>query len=208
MIRQETPKDYETVYEVVRQAFACAEHSDGNEQDLVTALRKSDAFVPELSLVAEQDGKIVGYILFTKIDIGGRTALALAPLAVLPAYQRQGIGSALIREGHRIAGALGYPCSVVLGSEKYYPRFGYVPADRFGIRLPFDVPAENFMAIRLTQDAPSIRSTDALPIPGTDALPIRGADALPIQGTDALPIQGTDALPIQGVVKYAEEFGL
>ena len=152
-IRQETPQDFDPVYRVVEEAFASALHSDGSEQDLVAALRKSAAFVPELSLVAERDGKIIGYILFTEIRIGGCTALALAPLAVLPADQRQGVGAALVREGHRIAAALGYPYAVVLGSERYYPRFGYVPAGQLGIRAPFEAPPENFMAIRLRPGA-------------------------------------------------------
>lgn len=65
LIRQETPNDYDAVYDVVKRAFACAAQSDGTEQDLVVALHGSDAFIPELSLVAEENGKIVGYILFT-----------------------------------------------------------------------------------------------------------------------------------------------
>ena len=153
LIRQETPADYAEVYTLVKEAFEQAEHSDGNEQDLVTALRGSSAFVPELSLVAESDGAIIGYILFTEIDIGGRTALALAPLAVLPARQRQGVGSALIAQGHRIARELGYDYAVVLGSAAYYPRSGYRPARQLGIAAPFDVPDENFMAIKLREDA-------------------------------------------------------
>ena len=100
-IRQETKKDYEEVYKVVKIAFETAEHSDGNEQDLVVALRNSSNFIPELSLVAIKDNKIVGYILFTKIKIGKYEELALAPLAVLPKYQRQGIGKRLIEKGHR-----------------------------------------------------------------------------------------------------------
>lgn len=160
-IRQETEKDHQKVYEVIKTAFAGAEHSDGSEQELVTALRKSAAFVPELSLVAEQDGNIVGHILFTKAAVGGRTVLALAPLAVLPAYQGQGIGAALIREGHRIAAELGYEYSLVLGSESYYPRFGYQAAETFGIRAPFEVPSENFMEIRLREDAKPLSGTMA-----------------------------------------------
>ncbi|WP_439711746.1 GNAT family N-acetyltransferase [Eubacterium callanderi] len=66
VIRQETEKDYDEVYAVVKAAFERAEHSDGNEQDLVAALRKGGAFVPELSLVAQKDGRIVGHILLTK----------------------------------------------------------------------------------------------------------------------------------------------
>lgn len=80
IIRQEKPEDYNEVYNVVQSAFASAEHSDGNEQDLVAALRKSEAFVEQLSLVALEDNRIVGYILFTEVKIGESTALALAPL--------------------------------------------------------------------------------------------------------------------------------
>lgn len=156
IIRQEKSQDFHEVYSMVKTAFAAAEHSDGNEQDLVAALRAGSAFVPELSLVAEMDGKIVGHIMFTKAAIGSRTELALAPLSVLPEYWKQGIGIALIREGHRIAANLGYQYSIVLGSEHYYPRSGYIPAERLGIRAPFEVPSENFMAIRLQKNADPI----------------------------------------------------
>ena len=148
-IRQENKNDYEEVYNVIKTAFETAEHSDGNEQDLVVALRKSDNFIPELSLVAVIDNKIVGYILFTKIKIGKQEELALAPLGVLPEYQKQGIGRTLIQEGNKKVKELGYHYSVVLGSDKYYPKFGYVSAKEYGIVASFDVPDENFMAIKL-----------------------------------------------------------
>lgn len=154
IIRQETSRDHQRVYEVVRQAFAQAEHSDGSEQDLVQALRGSAAFRPELSLVAEADGAVVGYALFTLVQIGSSEELALAPLAVLPAYQGQGVGAALVRAGHALGARMGYRCCVVLGSETYYPRFGYRPAGEFGIRAPFDAPAENFMVCPLSGDRP------------------------------------------------------
>ena len=148
-IRQESQKDYEEVYMVVKTAFEMAEHSDGNEQDLVVALRNSDSFIPKLSLVAVKDDKIVGYILFTKIKIENHEEIALAPLAVLPEYQKQGIGSMLIEQGHKIAKKLGYHYSIVLGSENYYPKFGYIPATQYGIQAPFDVSNENFVAVKL-----------------------------------------------------------
>ena len=148
-IRQESPKDYEEVYMVVKTAFEMAEHSDGNEQDLVVALRNSDSFIPKLSLVAVKDDKIEGYILFTKIKIENHEEIALVPLAVLPEYQKQGIGSMLIEQGHKIAKKLGYHYSIVLGSENYYPKFGYIPATQYGIQAPFDVSNENFMAVKL-----------------------------------------------------------
>lgn len=155
-VRQETEKDHAQVYKVIKAAFASADHSDGNEQDLVVKLRASDAFIPELSLVAVKDGNIVGHILFTKAEIAGHTVLALAPLSVLPAYQRQGIGLALIADGHRIAKGLGFAYSIVLGNAEYYRQAGYCPASRFGIKSPFDVPDENFMAIKLDPEAKSL----------------------------------------------------
>lgn len=148
-IRQEVESDWKDVYNVILQAFEKAEHTDHKEHILVERLRKSQSFIPELSLVAERNGEIIGHILFTKIQIGKSTQLALAPLSVLPSMQRKGIGCKLILTGHEIARNLGYEFSVVLGHEKYYPRFGYQPASLFGIRAPFDVPVENFMAVHL-----------------------------------------------------------
>lgn len=153
LIRQEQNKDYEEIYALIKDAFASAEHADGNEQDLVVALRKGTAYIPELSLVAEVDGKLAGHILFTKAKVGSQEILALAPLSVKPEYQKQGVGTALITEGHRIAKELGYPYSLVLGSELYYPRFGYVPAVELGVELPEGFPSDNFMAIKLQEDA-------------------------------------------------------
>ena len=158
-IRQEQPSDYAAVYEVVKTAFATAEHSDGTEQDLVEALRHSPSFIPELSLVAVLDGKIVGHVLFTKVTVGGRTELALAPLSVLPACQRQGIGQALMAEGHCIAKRLGFDYSIVLGHPGYYPKAGYRPASLYGIKAPFEVPDENFMALKLSSSAEPIHGT-------------------------------------------------
>lgn len=158
-IRQESPNDYKEVYNVAKIAFKTTEHSDRNEHDLVTALRNSNNFIPELSLVAIKDNKIIGYILFTKIKIGEYEEIALAPLAVLPQYQRKGIGRKLIEEGHKIAKELGYHYSIVLGSENYYPKFRYVPAIQYGIKAPFEVPNENFMAIKLNDTDAEIKGT-------------------------------------------------
>jgi predicted N-acetyltransferase YhbS len=152
-IRQENQSDYETVYKIIKEAFATAEQSDGNEQDLVVALRNSRAFIPELSLVAVEDKNVIGHILFTKAKVGKNTVLALAPLSVHPVHQRKGAGLALMKKGHTIAKKLGYDYSVVLGNSKYYSKAGYIPASIYGIKAPFDVPDENFMAIRLNSGA-------------------------------------------------------
>ena len=156
-IRQENAKDHREVYGLIKEAFASAEHANGNEQDLVDALRKGEAFIPELSLVAVSDEKIVGHILFTKAKVGNEEVLVLAPLSVRPGYQRQGIGKALIREGHRIAKELGYRYALVLGSETYYPQCGYVFAGQFGIEIPEGMPPENFMAVRLQEHAGPVK---------------------------------------------------
>lgn len=151
-IRKEKKEDYEKIYNVIKTAFQTAEHCDGNEQDLVNDLRNGDGYIPELSLVALSEGKVVGYIMFTKILINNNEEIALAPLAVLPEYQRQGIGIALIEKGHSIARRMGYHYSVVLGDPNYYKKFGYVEASKYNIKAPFDVPDDNFMAIKLSDD--------------------------------------------------------
>lgn len=154
-IRQETEVDYKISENAVEEAFKDAEHSDHKEHLLVDRLRKREAFIPELSLVAKLDGKIVGHIIFTKIliknDDEEHESLALAPVSVLPQYQNKGIGNALIIESTKVAKELGYMSIIVLGHDKYYPRFGFKPASRWNIRAPFDVPDESFMALELKE---------------------------------------------------------
>jgi predicted N-acetyltransferase YhbS len=152
IIRQEFEKDYDKVYSIVKSAFENAEYTNHDEQNLVVRLRKSDAFIPELSLVADQDGELVGHIMFSKIKVDKHIALTLAPLSVLPKVQRQGIGGKLIERGHEIAKGLGFTLCVLLGHPGYYPRFGYIPASRFGIKARFDVPDDAFMAKKLTEN--------------------------------------------------------
>ena len=156
-IRQEALVDYPTVFDLIEQAFRDEIISDKKEQFLVERLRKSDGFIPKLSLVAEANQKIVGYILLTKIIIETNTesvtSLALAPVAVLPTFQKKGIGGRLIEEAHRMAKELGYKSVILLGHEKYYPKFGYQPLHHFNISLPFEAPEENCMAIELVPDA-------------------------------------------------------
>lgn len=157
LIRQERKEDYDKVYEVVKAAFACADHTNHDEQNLVVRLRNSTAFVPDLSLVAEAEGEIVGHILFTRAVIrqGAREheTLALAPLAVAPDYQGKGIGGLLIEAGHRVARELGFKSALLVGHPTYYPRFGYRPAEKFGIVTDLELPADVFMACELMEGA-------------------------------------------------------
>ncbi|WP_042272668.1 GNAT family N-acetyltransferase [[Clostridium] dakarense] len=152
-IRQENEKDYKVSEDLVKLAFENEEFSDKSEHLLVNRLRKGNSFIKELSMVVEDNEKIVGHILFTKalIDNGKEKfeTLALAPLSVLPKYQGKGIGSKLIKEGLKKAKEMGYKSVIVLGHDKYYPRFGFIPASNYDIKAPFEVPNEAFMALEL-----------------------------------------------------------
>jgi putative acetyltransferase len=124
-IRPETPRDYAAIADVNIHAF-----NERIAESLVVALlRQSQSFDPELSLVAEHDNIVVGHVLFTPHTISlleqPVSAVNLAPIAIAPAFQKHGIGSALIQEGHRIAREKGYTVSFLLGHTSYYPRFGY-----------------------------------------------------------------------------------
>ncbi|MCD4665548.1 MAG: N-acetyltransferase [Bacteroidales bacterium] len=148
-IRKELENDFPDVFNLNLTAFG-----QESEPKLVELLRKSIAFIPELSLVAEVDNKIVGHILFTKIKIKDNNgnefnSLALAPMAVRPDLQKNGIGGQLVRFGLNKARELGYKSVIVLGHEHYYPKFGFVPAGKWKIKAPFDVPPNVFMGIEL-----------------------------------------------------------
>ncbi|KFN04476.1 N-acetyltransferase [Bacillus clarus] len=156
IIRQEQKKDYRTTEAVVKQAFLNEVFSDKKEHELVNRIRKSDAFIPELSLVA-LDEEIVGHIMLSKIKI--ETAgvlvysLALAPVSVAPDYQKKGVGGKLISAALTKARELGYQSVIVLGHKDYYPKFGFESASKWNIRAPFDLPEEVFMAKELTDNA-------------------------------------------------------
>lgn len=153
IFRQEVPSDYQSVFDVNLSAF-----DQANEARLVEALRKnSSVFVPELSIVAELNEKVIGHILFTKIaivDSMGKSheSLALAPMSVLSEFQKRGVGGLLIKRGFEVASQLNYSSVIVLGHEHYYPKFGFEPAEKWGIMPPFEVPANVFMAIELKED--------------------------------------------------------
>jgi len=162
-IRQETPGDHAAVFALTKAAFAGTWHADGDEQDLVERLRKCDAFIPKLSLVAVIGGEIIGHIMFTRITIDGADAICLAPVSVLPEYQKQGIGSALIRRGHELATEMGFGVCLVVGHEDYYPRFGYEIASKHGITQPFPAPDECVMVRFLNDAGKSITGSAVFP---------------------------------------------
>ena len=149
IVRTETAADREAVARVTTEAFG----GDG-EARLIDVIRASDGYLPDLSLVAEVDGEVVGHILFSGVSVEDRStttpALVLAPMAVAPAHQRAGIGSALVRAGLERAAGRPEAAVIVLGHPEYYPRFGFEPASRYGITPPWpDIPDDAFLVLPL-----------------------------------------------------------
>jgi len=147
-IRQEQPQDLKTIRAVNRRAFGQTQ-----EADLVDKLRQNCHEL--LSLVAVMQNKVVGHILFTPVTIesADRTVrgMGLAPMAVLPEYQRQGIGSKLVRTGIEQLRKWECPFIIVLGHAEYYPRFDFEPASNYGIRSEWEVEDEAFMILLLNE---------------------------------------------------------
>ena len=149
LIRTEEETDRAAVHDVNAAAFETPA-----EAQLVDALREEAQ--PVVSLVAEDNGKIVGHIMFSPVSLSGHPNLGvmgLAPMAVVPDYQRKGVGSALIGAGLDRCRQLGFAAVIVLGHPGYYPRFGFSPSSRFGIDSEYQVPEEVFMAMELQPGA-------------------------------------------------------
>ena len=133
---------------------------------MVEAIRASTGCVPELSLVAEDDGEVIGHVMLSYVELVGadRRVLELGPVSVLPARQRQGIGSKLIEQALLLADARGEPLVLVLGHPTYYPRFGFRPASELGITPPDGrIPDDAFMAVPLRAYDASLRGQVVFP---------------------------------------------
>lgn len=152
LVRPETPQDIASIASINRLAF----HGEA-EAGLVKTLRATTPAPKFLSLVAEWQRQPVGHTLFTPIQIQTESetkpAWALAPMAVLPEYQRKGVGTDLVRAGLARCVQAGPAIVIVLGHPHYYPRFGFEPASRWGLRCPFPAPDEAFMALALKPGA-------------------------------------------------------
>lgn len=147
IIRPEKAEDFPHVHRVNALAFARED-----EARLVEKLRDVE---PLISLVAESDGQVIGHILFSPMTFENKESdfLGLAPMAVLPEFQNQGVGSMLAREGLRIANEQGFAAVFVLGHPEYYPRFGFAAARTKGFYSEYDVPDEAFMVLELEAGA-------------------------------------------------------
>jgi putative acetyltransferase len=157
IIRQESPQDYARIYDLVKVAFQTAKVTNGKEQDFVEQLRSSSAYIPELALVAEQDGELVGHIMLTRTLINtGRDkveALLLGPISVVLERRNQGIGSALMKESLQTAQALGFKSVFLVGDPAYHHRFGFQPTVKYGIKEIEPIPAEYVMVCPLVDNA-------------------------------------------------------
>ncbi|GLZ11894.1 N-acetyltransferase [Actinomadura sp. NBRC 104425] len=161
--RPETFRDVADVRRVLQAAFPTAQ-----EAELVDALRRDAAWLPGLAWVAEEPGgRVVGYALLTRCHVGEppAPALALAPVAVLPAFQRRGVGEAVTAAALHAAEQAGERLVIVLGHPEYYPRFGFTRASRFGIGVSFEVPDEALMALVLDVGADVPRGVVRYPAP-------------------------------------------
>lgn len=149
IIRQEYGDDFEDIRNVIEEAF-----NQPDEADLVEDLRSSgDAII---GLVSEENREIVGYAMLSKASIDGTDCriAGLAPVAVKPEHQNNGIGSLLIREVLDECLSLRFDAIIVIGNGDFYPRFGFKPGSEYGITAQWDeIPPDHFMVLELHADA-------------------------------------------------------
>lgn len=157
IIRAETEADYPAVAEVNTAAFGAE-----NEARLISLIRESELYVPELALVAVEGDEVMGYVMFSYMTLltpdGDLPILDLAPLAVHPRHQNRGVGTALTLHGLDLIEERGEPLVLVEGIPSYYPRFGFEPASQHGLESPSPkIPDEAFMVKLLTNYHPRYR---------------------------------------------------
>jgi predicted N-acetyltransferase YhbS len=152
MIRSEIEKDYQKITKINDLAF-----EGTSEGILIKKLRNTPSFNPEFSFVAEINNELVGHIIFYPIKIisdkKSFVSISLGPMAVIPNFQRKGIGTALVKKGLEKEKKLGFESVIVLGHAEYYPRFGFKPASKWNIKSPYDVPDNVFLALELVPGA-------------------------------------------------------
>jgi putative acetyltransferase len=167
VIRTEAVDDHDAIRRVVAAAFGSSV-----EADLVDRIRASPEYIPELALVAEIYGVVIGHVMISgaviRNDEGKRAISMLSPLAVVPSRQREGIGSVLVRAGITLADARGEPLVILEGSPAYYGRFGFEHSRLHGIEIPLPhwAPPEAAQVVLLSRyrpDDPSLRGTVVYP---------------------------------------------
>jgi putative acetyltransferase len=149
-IRKEKPADIEKIWNINAEAF-----DTDAEASLVNALRSSG--IPFLSLVYEENYDLVGHILFTPVELvcntSGVRVMGLAPMAVVPSFEKKGIGSSLVKTGIQECISEGYDAIVVLGHPNYYPKFGFRPSVDYGLKSEYEVSDDVFMVLELKKNS-------------------------------------------------------
>jgi putative acetyltransferase len=149
-IRNERPEDIKRIRKINSEAFETE-----TEANLVNTLRSSG--VQYISLVYEENDKLLGHIFFTPVELeGDRSGLhimGLGPMAVTTKFQNIGIGSSLVKAGIERCKLEGIDAIVVLGHPNYYPRFGFEPSIKYGVKSEYEIPDEVFMALELKNNA-------------------------------------------------------
>ena len=158
LIRNETENDYRTVEEMVREAFWNLYVPGCNEHFVLHNLRNSSDFIPELDFVAEKEGQTVGQIVYSRGVIRymqgvEKEVVSFGPVSVLPAFQKQGIGSALIAHTINLAREMGFPAICIYGDPRYYSRFGFRCAEKYEIKTADDKFAVALQVLELRQGA-------------------------------------------------------
>lgn len=152
-IRDERPADIASIRRVNTRAFG-----GDQEANIVDALRSNGASL--LSLIAVDEGDVVGHVMFSPVTIGEMTGAGLGPMAVVPERQRQGIGSDLVTASLQRLRRAACPFVVVLGHPAFYPRFGFRTASAYGISCEWPVPDEAFMV--MVMDVPQMQTVKGL----------------------------------------------
>jgi putative acetyltransferase len=149
-IKGETKDDYSIITQINNLAFGGT-----GESQLIFNLRNTNHFIPDLSLVASVDDRILEHIIFYPVTIDAENntypTISLAPMAVHPDYQKKGIGTKLVIDGLQRCKDMQFDSVIVLGHQEYYPRFGFKPASQWNFYSDFDAPDEAFMALELKE---------------------------------------------------------
>jgi putative acetyltransferase len=162
VVRRERPEDEREISDVVAAAFG-----DASVAEFTESIRASPGFVPELTFVGEEDGRIAGYCMLSYVGLDGGPVdrlLMLTPVAVRPGRQRQGVGTAVVRAAVSAADERGEPLVLVEGIPAYYPRFGFMSATALGLARPDErIPDQAWLALPLSAFDPSIRGRVVYP---------------------------------------------
>ncbi|WP_176332556.1 GNAT family N-acetyltransferase [Candidatus Enterococcus lemimoniae] len=169
IIRLEQEKDFPVIYDFTKEAFKTAKVKDGEEQEFVKRMRKSENYLPELAFVAEENMQIVGHIMLTKTRITNETrtmdGLILAPLTVRLDQRGKGVGAKLMTKAEQEAEKHGYSVIILIGDPAYYNRYGFEQASHLGITTDLEIPATYILAKRIGKnDIKDISGTVSIPV--------------------------------------------